>query len=117
MYSNPLIALHAGIYIKEDPACVSNLEVFELRPDLLVAWAVVPITNDNYFEDLLFHGRWSVSHDTLSLWLTDEDEADLIEMNFHWKAGEWVSESNPLIFLRKRSGVEYISGPFYYDLR
>jgi hypothetical protein len=41
MYPNPLIMQHAGIYTKEIPDDSAHMEIFELRPDLLISWSII----------------------------------------------------------------------------
>ena len=117
MYSNPLILAHSGIYIKEDPIASSQVEVFELRPDLYISWSAIPVKDAIFFEDLLLRGRWAINGDNMSMFLTDEDSLDMIQVAYVWLNEHWVAENDPSIYLRKRSGWQDIQGPFYYDYR
>lgn len=117
MYPNPLIPVHSGIYIKEAKTANALVEVFELRPDLYISWAVVPLDGDQYFEDLQFRGVWSVWPDHLRMILTDDESCDDAQFHYELKNGVWVLEDEPEVWLCKRSGMEAIQGPMYFDFR
>lgn len=106
MYPNTLISIHSGIYILERQGAQTNVEVFELRPDLHISWAVIQTENDNYFEGIQFRGTWAVSNQGLCIMVTDDTEQDTIVLKYKMIKGTWVSEADPTVHLRKRNGIE-----------
>ncbi|EOR96774.1 hypothetical protein ADIARSV_0037 [Arcticibacter svalbardensis MN12-7] len=117
MYPNPLILAHSGIYIKEDPFYSSQVEVFELRPDLYVSWAAITIKDDICFEDLHLRGNWAINGDSMLMFLTDEESQGMTRASYVWLNDHWVAENDPSVYLRKRSRLDDIQGPFYFDHR
>ena len=116
MYENPLIMQHAGIYTKELPDDDKHMEIFELRPDLLVAWSIVETVSDG-FNAMDMRGNWVVSLEKLSMFLIDDDNGEVYQENYRWNGNNWYAESNPEIILTKRNGPEDIKDRMYFDER
>lgn len=116
MYPNPLIMQHAGIYTKEIPDDDQHMEIFELRPDLLIAWSIVETVSDG-FNAMDMRGNWVVSEEKLSMFLIDDDNEEMYQEHYLWSGSRWYAENDPEITLTKRNGPEDIKDRMYFDLR
>ncbi|MCR8557006.1 hypothetical protein KXD93_05105 [Mucilaginibacter sp. BJC16-A38] len=116
MYPNPLIIQHAGIYTKEIPEDTAHLEIFELRPDLLIAWSIIESTNDG-LNTLDMRGNWVVSEEKLSMFLINDDKEEMYQEHYLWDGNNWHAECDPDIMLNKRNGPEDIKDRMYFDFR
>jgi hypothetical protein len=116
MYENPLIMQHAGIYTKELPDDDKHMEIFELRPDLLIAWSIVETLSDG-FNAMDMRGNWVVSLEKLSMFLIDDDNGEVYQEDYRWNGNNWYAENDPEIILTKRNGPEDIKDRMYFDER
>jgi len=116
MYPNPLIMQHAGIYTKEIPEDDAHMEIFELRPDLLISWSIIETSNDG-INSMDMRGNWTVSAEKLSMFLIDDDNEELYQEHYLWDGNHWCAENEPEIVLNKRNGPEGIKDRMYFDLR
>lgn len=116
MYPNPLIMQHAGIYTKEIPEDSAHIEIFELRPDLLISWSIIEATNDG-LNTLDMRGNWVVSAEKLSMFLINDDNEEMYQEHYLWDGDNWRAEGDPDIMLNKRNGPEHIKDRMYFDLR
>lgn len=114
MYPNPLIQRHAGIYLKEIADNDTHLEIYELRPDLLISWSIVESIADG-LNALDMRGNWVVSSERLSLFLIDDDNEAMYQEHYRWTGNNWQSEKEPEVTLKKRNGLEDIKDDLYFD--
>ena len=116
MYPNPLILQHAGIYLKEMPGDDNLLEIYELRPDLLISWSIVENIADG-LNTLDMRGNWTVNAERLSLHLIDDDNEEMYQEHYRWDGTNWYSDKDPEVMLKKRNGPEDIKDNLYFDER